>query len=53
MGNDISLTVKQFSEAGMQDTLKEAMRQCEEELETLVGVFLLSFVTKPELADIE
>ena len=47
MGASIVETAKHFSDAGKLETMREAVRQCEEEIEALVGAFLLSFVDEP------
>ncbi len=44
VGGDWFQTVKHISDAGMLNTLKEAMLQCDEEVEQLFGLSVLSTV---------
>ena len=51
MRADMVQTVRSFSEADMVDTLKVAMRQCDEELTELFWVFVLGCRTTPASTD--
>jgi len=47
MGNSMFETIKRFSDAGSRETLAKAILQCEEELEAILGIVMLSIAIAP------